>query len=166
MITIETRELELLGPVTVAAREEGLLQIALGDPATAASRLGRRYPREAVRAEGPHCEATFRQLAEYLAGERTIFDLPTAFLGTPFQREVWDAVAAIPFGETRSYAQIAALVGRPAAIRAAGAANGANPLCIVIPCHRVVASDGKLTGYAYGLELKKALLDFEANRSG
>lgn len=102
------------------------------------------------------------QLGEYFAGERTRFTLPLAPVGTEFQRTVWAALANIEFGTTRSYADIAAELGRPTAVRAVAAANARNPLCIVIPCHRVIGSSGKLTGYAGGLERKRFLLDQEA----
>lgn len=101
------------------------------------------------------------QLAAYFAGELERFDLPLAAGGTEFQRRVWDAVAAIPYGTTASYSEVAAAVGRPGACRAVGAANGRNPLAIVIPCHRVVGAAGALTGYGGGLERKRALLDLE-----
>ena len=104
------------------------------------------------------------QLLEYFEGKRTAFDLPLDLRGTPFQLEVWRALLAIPYGETRSYAEIARAVGRPAAVRAVGAANGANPIAIVVPCHRVIAADGSLGGYGGGLELKARLLAME--RSG
>ena len=104
---------------------------------------------------------TRQQLAAYFAGELERFDLPLAPAGSDFQRRVWDAVAAIPYGATASYSEIAAAVGRPAACRAVGAANGRNPLAIVIPCHRVVGAAGALTGYGGGLERKRALLDLE-----
>jgi methylated-DNA-[protein]-cysteine S-methyltransferase len=102
------------------------------------------------------------ELAEYAAGERRDFSVPVAFEGTAFDREVWRAVAAIPYGETVSYAEIARRVGRPRAYRAVGAANGRNPIPIIIPCHRVVASDGGLGGYGGGLPLKRRLLELEA----
>lgn len=102
-----------------------------------------------------------RQLSEYFAGQRTSFEFPLAPSGTDFQKEVWAALAAIPYGETRSYGQLAIAVGRPAASRAVGLANGRNPLSIVVPCHRVVGSDGKLTGYSGGPERKQFLLDLE-----
>ncbi len=102
-----------------------------------------------------------QQLAAYFAGEASDFDLPLAPRGTPFQQQVWTALRTIPRGETRSYAAIARQIGNPDAIRAVGAANGANPIAIVIPCHRVIASDGTLHGYAGGLERKRWLLDFE-----
>jgi methylated-DNA-[protein]-cysteine S-methyltransferase len=101
------------------------------------------------------------QFDAYFAGELERFDLPLAPHGTPFQRGVWDAVSAIPYGRTASYSEIAAAVGRPSACRAVGAANGRNPLAIVVPCHRVVGAAGALTGYGGGLERKRALLDLE-----
>ena len=101
------------------------------------------------------------QLTEYFAGERQTFDLELAPHGTPFEQEVWARLADIPYGHTTTYAAMAAELGRPRATRAVGRANGRNPLAIVLPCHRVVGSDGKLTGYAGGLEMKAALLDLE-----
>jgi methylated-DNA-[protein]-cysteine S-methyltransferase len=101
------------------------------------------------------------QLAAYFAGERRTFDLPLAPRGTPFQRAVWKAIAAVPAGETISYAELARRAGHPGSARAAGAATGRNPLAIVVPCHRIVGSDGSLTGYAGGLERKRALLALE-----
>lgn len=106
------------------------------------------------------------QLGEYFAGIRTTFDLPLDLRGTPFQVAAWEALAAIPYGETRTYSQQATRIGRPNAVRAIGAANGRNPISIVLPCHRVVGSDGSLTGFAGGLEAKAALLAFEASRVG
>ncbi len=102
------------------------------------------------------------QLREYFAGERERFDVPLAARGTEFQRRVWEALRAIPYGETASYGQIARAVGRPAASRAVGAANGRNPISIVVPCHRVVGAGGALTGYGGGLDRKARLLDLEA----
>jgi methylated-DNA-[protein]-cysteine S-methyltransferase len=103
-----------------------------------------------------------RQLSEYLAGERIDFDLPLQLDGTEFQKRVWQALREIPFGKTKSYLDLARAVGSPEASRAVGAANGKNPLSIVVPCHRVVGADGALTGFAGGLETKAALLAFEA----
>lgn len=102
-----------------------------------------------------------RQLEEYFAGRRRQFDLPLALDGTPFQREVWLSLADIPYGETISYAELARMVGRPQAFRAVGQANGANPVPIVLPCHRVVASGGGIGGYGGGLDLKRELLALE-----
>ena len=101
------------------------------------------------------------QLHEYLAGERRAFELALGPRGTPFQRRVWAEIARIPFGETITYTQLAARAGARDAMRAAGAATGRNPLSIVVPCHRVVGSDGSLTGYAGGLERKRRLLELE-----
>jgi methylated-DNA-[protein]-cysteine S-methyltransferase len=102
-----------------------------------------------------------RQLGEYFAGERKVFSLPLDARGTLFQKDVWEALRAIPFGKTRSYGELAKGLGRPLASRAVGAANGRNPLSIVVPCHRVIGSTGKLTGFAGGLEAKSFLLNLE-----
>jgi methylated-DNA-[protein]-cysteine S-methyltransferase len=112
--------------------------------------------------EHPVLVAAQRQLGEYFAGTRKVFSLPLDFAGTEFQRTVWAALLTIPYGETRSYGEIARQIGRPSAVRAVGAANGRNPLSIVAPCHRVVGSTGKLTGFAGGLGTKAFLLTFEA----
>ena len=101
------------------------------------------------------------QLLAYLEGERHQFQLPLAPVGTAFQLQVWRALTQIPFGQTWSYAQLAQHIGRPAAVRAVGAANGRNPLPIVLPCHRVIGRDGSLTGFAGGLAAKQALLELE-----
>ena len=101
------------------------------------------------------------QLDEYFAGKRRAFDLKLAPRGTSFQLEVWAALRAIPYGETRSYREIARTIGRPEAIRAVGAANGANPLPIIVPCHRVIGANGSLTGFGGGLPVKRYLLDLE-----
>lgn len=102
-----------------------------------------------------------RQLGEYFAGKRQRFELPLAPDGTAFQREVWVALQAIPYGETRSYRDIAEALGKPKAAMAVGGANGSNPLPILIPCHRVIGADGSLTGYGGGLEIKRFLLELE-----
>ncbi len=105
------------------------------------------------------------QLGEYFTGEREAFDLDLALGGTPWQRRVWAAVAAIPYGQTRTYGELAAELCTPAAARAVGHANGRNPACIVVPCHRVVGVRGALTGFAYGVERKAALLGLERRTS-
>lgn len=105
-----------------------------------------------------------RQIAEYFAGERTDFDLPLDLVGTEFQVAAWRALADIPYGRTATYAQQADRIGRPTATRAVGAANGRNPVSIVLPCHRVVGADGSLTGFAGGLANKRLLLDLEQGR--
>jgi methylated-DNA-[protein]-cysteine S-methyltransferase len=103
------------------------------------------------------------QLRAYFAGELQEFDLPLAPVGTPFQKEVWQALLEIPYGQTISYGELADRLGKPNAARAVGAANGQNPVAIVIPCHRVIGSDGSLTGYASGVDIKAALLGLERN---
>ena len=102
-----------------------------------------------------------QQLAEYFAGQRQAFDLPLRMQGTPFQQKVWAALREIPYGETRSYGQIAAQVGNPKASRAVGMANNRNPIAIIVPCHRVIGANGSLTGYAGGLSVKEELLALE-----
>jgi methylated-DNA-[protein]-cysteine S-methyltransferase len=142
-----------------------LWETGLGEKEGAITALylpGRPVPRLISRPT-PLLEEGRRQLLEYLAGERQIFDLPLAPAGTPFQRAVWQALQTIPYGQTRSYGDIARQIGRPKAFRAVGMANHENPIPIFIPCHRVVGSDGSLTGYAGGLELKKALLGLEGS---
>lgn len=112
--------------------------------------------------EHPLLLAAEKQLGDYFAGKLKHFSLTLDFAGTEFQKQVWEALLTIPFGETRSYGDIAKQIGRPAAGRAVGAANGKNPISIVAPCHRVVGSNGKLTGFAGGLEAKAFLLDLES----
>lgn len=141
-----------IGKTLVAWRGDALRSIRLGPKQDPPARW--RF------VDGADNEAT-RQLRAYFAGELRVFDLALDVVGTDFQKRVWEALAAIPFGETRSYAEVAAEIGRPTAVRAVGAANGRNPIPIVIPCHRVIASDGGLGGYAGGLALKSALLTFE-----
>lgn len=105
-----------------------------------------------------------QQLGEYFAGQRTTFTVKLDFVGTEFQKKVWQALIAIPFGQTRSYGELARQIGAPGASRAVGAANGKNPISIIGPCHRVVGANGKLTGFAGGLEVKRFLLGLESGR--
>jgi methylated-DNA-[protein]-cysteine S-methyltransferase len=141
-----------LGSLRVLAREGELVGVYL--PAQPAPDAG-------ARAE-PVLELAARQLAEYFAGERREFALPLAPAGTAFQHEVWRALRAIRYGDTRSYGDLAREIGRPHAMRAVGAANGKNPLAIVVPCHRVIGASGALTGYAGGVAAKRWLLQHEA----
>ncbi|WP_299619230.1 methylated-DNA--[protein]-cysteine S-methyltransferase [Pelagibius sp.] len=120
----------------------------------------RERPADWRRDDGAFAE-TFRQLKAYFAGELDSFDLPLRFAGTAFQNTVWKTLLSIPFGETVSYAALAARIGRPTAYRAVGAANGANPLPVVVPCHRVIGSDRSLTGFGGGIETKRFLLAHE-----
>jgi len=152
-----------LGALQLFATERGLLAVGLPGVAREAieAYLRRALRRVAIVDDDAPLRAALAQLAEYFAGARRSFDLRLDPRGTPFQRAVWDAVAAIPYGETRSYGELARALGRPAAARAVGAANGANPLAPIIPCHRVVGADGGLTGYGGGLAMKRHLLDLE-----
>jgi len=109
--------------------------------------------------------AAHTQLQEYFAGKRKVFDLELAPSGTDFQKKVWQALLKIPYGKTATYKEIAAAIGHPKAARAVGMACNKNPIAIIIPCHRVVGSNGSLTGYAGGLEMKKRLLELELNNS-
>jgi methylated-DNA-[protein]-cysteine S-methyltransferase len=121
---------------------------------------------DAVLRETALLKKTGRQLREYFAGERKLFDLPLAPSGTPFQLQVWKALQSIPYGQTRSYGQIAQMIGRGKASRAVGRANSKNPISLVIPCHRVIGADGKLVGYGGGLDKKAYLLELEKRNSG
>jgi methylated-DNA-[protein]-cysteine S-methyltransferase len=145
-----------VGPLLIAASDEGLHAIGFH-----AAR--RDVARGHDWREGGHAllDAARRQLGEYFEGRRTVFDLALAPRGTPFQREVWRGLAGIPYGLTISYAELARRVGRPAASRAVGAANGRNPLPIVLPCHRVIGTDGSLVGFGGGLAVKRFLLELE-----
>ncbi len=153
-----------IGTIRVAATSRGVCKIALGKE-TAQDFLSwlERYVGQAPRqSERIGIVAlALDQIAEYLHARRE-FDLPLDLRGTEFQRRVWSAVAGIPYGQTRTYAQIARAIGKPLAVRAVGAANGANPLPLVVPCHRVLGSDGSLTGYGGGLAVKRKLLEMEA----
>ena len=120
-----------------------------------------KIPGEYVLEETEGILACKNQLEEYFAGERRAFDLPLAPKGTAFQQKVWRALTEIPYGETRTYGEIAAAIGNPKAARAVGMANNKNPIGILIPCHRVIGADGKLVGYAGGMEKKAFLLELE-----
>jgi methylated-DNA-[protein]-cysteine S-methyltransferase len=146
-----------VGPLTLVANEQGLAAILWKDDSPRRVRL-----KNVVKDENnPILLETERQLREYFAGERQAFSLKLDPAGTDFQRRVWNALLTIPYGDTRSYGQIARQIGRPAAVRAVGAANGRNPISIIAPCHRVIGSTGKLTGFAGGLETKARLLELE-----
>lgn len=146
-----------VGELTLVADDRGLAAILWENDKPDRVRLGAL----SEKSDHPVLVETERQLGEYFAGDRRIFDVPLSFAGTDFQKRVWAALLAIPFGETRSYGEIADQLGAPGASRAVGAANGRNPISIIAPCHRVVGSDGKLTGFAGGLEAKRFLLDLE-----
>jgi O-6-methylguanine DNA methyltransferase len=155
-----------IGGCRVASTEQGLAYVEL--PHASGRGLGGWLRRcasgaDLVEAFAPNRTA-IAQLREFLEGKRAEFDLPLDLRGTPFQREVWAALLEIPYAETRSYQEVARAVGRPSAARAVGAAVGANPLSLVVPCHRVVTADGKLGGFGGGLELKARLLAMERSR--
>lgn len=116
--------------------------------------------------DSPLASDVTRQIEDFFAGRRTDFDLPLAAAGTEFQKRVWAELRRIPFGETISYAELARRIGQPKASRAVGRANGANPIAVIVPCHRVIGANGTLTGYAGGLDLKQKLLAWERTRSG
>jgi methylated-DNA-[protein]-cysteine S-methyltransferase len=145
-----------------------LLLLSDGESLTGCYLDGARYaaeiPAGSTEDDGVLDEAV-GQLEEYFAGERQSFELAVAPSGTEFQRSVWRQLAAIPYGQTRSYGEIAAAVGRPSASRAVGAANGHNPISVIVPCHRVIGANGSLTGYAGGLDRKTLLLDLERERA-
>jgi methylated-DNA-[protein]-cysteine S-methyltransferase len=145
-----------IGKLTIAGDDAGLRHVLFAENKYDAPGRG-EWRRE------PSAMRTAReQLVEYFAGERTAFDLALAPTGTPFQVKVWTTLAEIPFGQTWSYGRLAARIGSPKAVRAVGAANGRNPLPLVLPCHRVIGSNGSLTGFGGGLPVKKFLLELEA----
>ena len=143
----------LVGPLLIVASEQGLVRLEFDrDPA--------KVPANAV-ASDEKTAPYVRQLEEYFARRRQHFDFPLDLRGTEFQKRCWQALLEIPYGETRSYADIARAVGNPRGFRAVGLANNRNPIAIVVPCHRVLASDGTLCGYGGGLDVKQKLLELE-----
>ena len=152
------------GPVVFAVDEEG----ALAGLHFLDGKYGRSLEEELTRAgydlaaDEAKTATVKRRLEEYAEGTRMDFDVPIAMRGTPWQQAVWSALLEIPAGETRSYRELAAMAGRPAAARAAGRANATNPIPLVVPCHRGIGADGSLTGYGGGLHIKEALLEHEA----
>jgi methylated-DNA-[protein]-cysteine S-methyltransferase len=143
----ETTYLSPLGPIRLTADDSALLELTFGEAGASD--------------DAPILAAACAQLDEYFAGERREFALPLRMVGTPWERRVWDALLEIPYGATASYGQLAARIGAPGSARAVGAANGRNPISIIVPCHRVIGASGALTGYAWGVERKLALLDLE-----
>ena len=139
----------VLGSVTLVEEDGALLAIST------------HHVYEGICQETTLIKEAHQQLSEYLKGERKSFDLPLRMKGTDFQQRVWNALLDIPYGETRSYEQIAEAIGKPKAVRAVGMANNRNPLLIVVPCHRVIGADGKLVGYGAGIEKKEFLLRLE-----
>jgi methylated-DNA-[protein]-cysteine S-methyltransferase len=146
-----------VGKLKLAASDQGLVAVLWQNDKPTRVRLNELTED----ARHPLLLETERQLGEYFAGKRKTFSVPLDMRGTSFQKNVWHALLAIPFGETRSYGQLAKQLGNPQAMRAVGAANGRNPISIIVPCHRVIGSSGKLTGFAGGLETKAHLLSLE-----
>jgi methylated-DNA-[protein]-cysteine S-methyltransferase len=155
-----------IGPLTLVAAGAGLAGVYMDAQRhlPAAAVLGEPASQDG-RGAAPLAAAA-SQLAEYFAGERTGFDLPLVMDGTDFQRRVWAALRDIPYGETISYGELAGRIGNASASRAVGLANGKNPVAVIVPCHRVVGSDGSLTGYGGGLDRKRFLLALEQRVSG
>lgn len=152
-----------VGPMQAFASDLGLRAVLFAD--SDPSRNGVSGPvktgEEIPSSHWAALDAVSMQLTEYFAGARAVFDLPLDPVGTEFQQSAWRALRQIPFGQTRSYREQARAIGRPSAVRAIGAANGRNPLTIVVPCHRVIGSSGTLTGFTGGLDRKRALLEHE-----
>ena len=144
----ETTYTSPIGPIRLRADDDALLELTFGEGQDTDTR-------SAV------LDAARAQLDEYFAGTRTTFDLPVRLSGSPWEERVWAELQTIPYGETTSYGALALRLGAPTAARAVGSANGRNPVSIVVPCHRVIGSTGALTGYAWGVERKAALLDLE-----
>ena len=147
-----------VGRLTLVAGDKGLMAILWENDDPLRVRLGDLVERP----DHPVLLQTEQQLGDYFAGRRKIFDVELEFVGTDFQKQVWAALLRIPFGETRTYAQIAHEIGNPKSVRAVGAANGKNPISIIAPCHRVIGSNGSLTGFAGGLAAKRTLLSLES----
>lgn len=147
-----------LGAMLVAATDKGICRLSFDENE---DKLARRFPNARIEAGGEAMAALLEGAVAAVETPSRMPDLPLDVAGTAFQQAVWAELRRIPPGETRTYTQMAAAVGKPKAVRAAGSANGANPVSVLIPCHRVVRSDGSLGGYAYGLDRKRALLDKE-----
>jgi len=149
-----------VGKLTLVARDDKLAAVLWENDLPTRVRLGEMRP-VAQDAVPPVLEQTVQQLAQYFAGTRTAFDIALDFAGTDFQKQVWAELLAIPYGQTRTYLDIARKLGNEKAVRAVGAANGRNPISIIAPCHRVIGAKGELTGFAGGLHVKKMLLAIE-----
>jgi methylated-DNA-[protein]-cysteine S-methyltransferase len=147
-MTTSTQVHSSVGPFVLEADDGRLTRLGFGESALKEGETG-------------PLKAAVAQLHEYLDGARTEFDVDIDLSGTPFERRVWTEVRSIPYGQTATYADVAERIGSPNASRAVGRANARNPIAVIVPCHRVVGSDGSLTGYAGGLELKRTLLDLE-----
>ena len=155
-----------LGRLYLAHYKHDLCSLNLGEGAKDKlfAYIKKTFPAAELKASKPDLEETIRQLSEYFAGERTDFDLKIFLSGTDFQKQVWNGLVEIPYGKTISYGELATRLNSPGGMRAVGAANGQNPIPIIIPCHRVIAADGSLGGYTGGLPIKRKLLDLEQQK--
>lgn len=156
-----------VGQLYLASNARGLCALTLGDTArdNLFDYLQRTYPEGEIQASKPALRQVIDQVDAYFQGDLTEFDLDIDLNGTEFQRRVWQELRRIPYGETRSYGELATLVNSPGGMRAVGSANGQNPIPIIIPCHRVIAADGSLGGYTGGLGIKHALLEMERQKT-
>ncbi len=154
------------GSLRLLATEQGLCRVVLPGETGLDQWIARHLPGSTLIEGAALVREAIHQLHRYFAGEKQPFDLPLELYGTPFQKAIWSALREIPYGQTRSYAQVAAAVGRPRATQSVGSAIGSNPLPILIPCHRVIRSDGSLGGYGGGLRMKQALLRLESCGTG
>ena len=155
-----------MGRVILAATPKGICWLSFGDTdKEIEAALRAEFPKAEVSRDNTSLKAWMDELTRHFAGEQPHLDLPLDVRATAFQRRVWDALLAIPYGETRSYKQVAEAIGAPTAVRAVARACATNPVAVVVPCHRVIGTDGKLHGYAGGLHRKKKLLDAEAKKS-
>lgn len=158
-----------VGPLTIAVKEKELYKIEFGGVkqtlAPLQSWVKKHFPNSVLTRDDEQIAPVVAQLYEYFKGDRRSFDLPLGFKGTDFQKRVWEALRDIPYGQTRTYKDIAESIGSPKAVRAVGNANNKNPLSIIVPCHRVIGSSGSLVGYGGGLDRKAYLLDLEQEQS-
>ena len=153
-----------LGEMTAAATDRGICMLEYTDSKhlePELKQLSAAFGAPETQRSNPHLDTLRRQLEEYFRGVRREFDIPLDPVGTPFQKQVWEALRTIPYGGTITYGDQAALIGRPSAVRAVANANGRNKISIILPCHRVIGADGSLTGYGGGMERKKKLLALE-----
>ena len=150
-----------LGQMLVAATRRGLVAVRFGEEAELVAELRAEYPHAELSDDAPALQAHISAIQAYLAGQERRLNLPRDVSSTDFQRRVWEALQAIPYGQTRSYAQVAEMIGSPSAVRAVARACASNPVALIVPCHRVVRSGGALSGYRWGVERKRALLDAE-----
>ena len=155
-----------LGRLYLAEQNQHLCALTLGEGARDKlfSYLKKAFPDQDIEASKPKLNAVIQQLNEYFARDRTSFDLNLHLKGTDFQKQVWDELEKIPYGKMISYGELAKRLNNPGGMRAVGAANGQNPIPIIIPCHRVIAADGSLGGYTGGLDVKRKLLDLEQQK--